>query len=95
MAKGMGMPLKSRTNVPVDCHAMASLRVEKREEVVGSRHHLEIGTVAVPRHVDIPAVVRILDKSKRVLSFAIGEDTLYEVVYRTEIVDEICHGFSY
>ena len=73
----------------VDGNPVVSLRVEEGEEVVRSGHHLEVAAVAVPRHVDVPAVVRILDEGEGVLPPAVGEYAFYEVVDRAEVVDEV------
>ena len=32
--------------------ALLPLGVEKREQVVGAGHHLKVGTIAVPRHIE-------------------------------------------
>ena len=79
----------------VNGHSVLSLCVKESKEIISSGHHLEISAVAVPRHIDIPAVVRILDEGQCVLSSAVGEDALYEVVDCAEVVDEICHGFYF
>ena len=72
---------------------MLTLSVEIGEEVIGAGNHLEVAAVAVPRHVNIPAAVRILDEGEGVLTTTVGEDTFYEVMNRAEIVDEVCHDF--
>lgn len=75
----------------MNCHAVAAFGVEVGEEVICSGHHLEVVAVAVPRHVDVPAVVGILDEGESVFAPAVAEDTFYEVMDCAEVFDEICH----
>ena len=75
----------------MNCHAVAAFGVEVGEEVICSGHHLEVVAVAVPGHVDVPAVVGILNDGESVFAPAVAEDTFCEVMDCAEVVDEICH----
>ena len=75
----------------MQCYLMLMLAVEIGEHVVSAGYHFEVRTVAVPRHVDIPAVVGVLNEGKGVFTASACEDAFYEVMNRAEVVDKVCH----
>ena len=72
----------------MNSYSMFSLLIKIGEEVVGSGNHFEVCSVAVPRHIDIPSVVRVLNEGQGILSLRVGEDSFDEAVDGAEVVDE-------
>lgn len=75
-------------------YTMVTLRVEISKKIVRSGNHLKASTTAIPRHVYIPAVVRVLHESKRIFTFTVCKYPLYEMMDGTKIVNEICHNIE-
>lgn len=70
-------------------HFMTLFLIKMAEKLIGPGDHFEVGAVAVPRHVYIPAVVRILHEAEDVFAFGIAEDAFDEMVDGAEVVDKV------